>query len=1367
DPRLQNSKLPHDADDTSSRLVNLDFILRSIRSFVQDVLRYLIVTKLPNIYMIAKEPYAEYSFNEIERILLLLLACSISGDSKEVHIRRLQTLDEPVQQSLMPYLQEFTDDINSTIQPSTPKDESLKILFLNIEKLVQERDILYEDILELEQDKDLLKQKLEQYQSGSNLIQGGEKGEKNMSGGGGLHSTPSQTSLNTFLNDLEAKHPEIEISEYKQKMRQMKLDIDDKIDIIDTIRDELDSCRLEVNRLKNDNMELSQQSKLTRLYRDEIDSLREKVSKIEKCEQELSRCREKLDEFDHLKLKIDELQQENHLLSDSRQYLEQQIESYQIRVQELLQVELNLSRFKRDIELITNERDLIRDKLEYLLEDKLRLEFDLNSTTTQMNSLNNELKYAREDSTMTDQQSLSFTVQCQQTIKQRILKYELHTKHLEIELSQYKEKADIKQIEYEKQQIHLSLLQEQLVEYKQNIEQIEMKYDHICKEKIHLEQKQQADELQYQKYVCELQTENKHLKLTMEKMKQREQMEQTTKIHDIELENKRLQDKIIDIMQQYSQLEIEHNQLVLIRDRECTLNERIISLQLKHDQTARDLLDSDKRRQLLEYSLKHYETIEHDYLELKHSHECLLRQQQEHTTLEQDHLELKLKCEQYMIQLEKSTQTNLQLEKIKAEHLKLQQHNRELEQEKKKLERYSDDKRKEYEQLELNKQREWDQMTQKLLNNELTIEKLRQDLHDELVQREDLQTKVDSLQLQQKVPVTLQEVTDDSSINNIDQKASNITIIDVRPKSDENMNDYFMEIERKNVVLKSDNVHLHVQLRQYESIQRSLKETVETISRHLSDIQSDKQRLQLELSSYQQRIEQLQLDLDKQRKLVETVDNDRSSTLQSCHHLQQTYDQLAYDHDQLQKLYTKLEYELDTTINQLYEQKTTNRILTKECKYLQNELNNISKERNDSSNRVQQLLAQLHTLEAKLAEQKPFDEHYITLQRQFQTRNSEYQECLTSNQLLKQQLDDMKLDLSKTRSELACIQMKYTNINALYLQLISKYEFLELHSDRTEEEKSQLIDQLHSLVQQNQNVLAQALSNKDLFHEEARGYLEQLHHLMRQKELLEMKIMEQYKNMSKPRRSRGLIQSVSRKTRNILDRLANRRSRTSSADCHLYESTTAIGRNGDCDSRASPSTSSIENNSQHQQPQHARSTTPDVISSSLPSARYHHHLFTPEYGNDVTPPAHCHQSTDSLVDSSSKDESPSVPIEENVSTSYTPMRLMPPKTTDYIVANENGGPRQSPFRPIRDSPGIQRAVYDYSPSNQRRCSSTQSLNLSQNGSSLRRGHRTPITTTTFLAQQQQQSSPLKLTATDPPSSIIEKDLVLITEFGAI
>lgn len=99
------------------------------------------------------------------------------------------------------------------------------------------------------------------------------------------------------------------------------------------------------------------------------------------------------------------------------------------------------------------------------------------------------------------------------------------------------------------------------------------------------------------------------------------------------------------------------------------------------------------------------------------------------------------------------------------------------------------------------------------------------------------------------------------------------------------------------------------------------------------------------------------------------------------------------------------------------------------------------------------------------------------------------------------------------------------------------------------------------------------------------------------------------------RSSRGLIQSVSRKTRNILDRLANRRTRTSSADGQLYH--------GDVNERAISPCSSLTDHTNTPM-SHARSTSmrisivfvrfsllsnhlaPDVISSSLTSARYNH-----------------------------------------------------------------------------------------------------------------------------------------------------------------
>ena len=239
----------------------------------------------------------------------------------------------------------------------------------------------------------------------------------------------------------------------------------------------------------------------------------------------------------------------------------------------------------------------------------------------------------------------------------------------------------------------------------------------------------------------------------------------------------------------------------------------------------------------------------------------------------------------------------------------------------------------------------------------------------------------------------------------------------------------------------------------------------------------------------------------------EQLDQDRTLTLNSCQHFQQTNEQLIHDHDQLQKLYTKLEQEFDTTINQLSDQRTSHRLLTKEYKYLQLEFETLLKEKQTLVNRVSYLLKDIHQFECQLADHQPLDEQYRLLQKQYQMRTDDLQETLNVNQNLKQQCDQIKLELNKTRTDLAGIQLQYKTINTDYVNLISKYEvgstlarsclfsflplsqFLEQQTERTEEEKSQLIEQLHNLVQQNQNVLAQALSNKDLFHEEARGYL--------------------------------------------------------------------------------------------------------------------------------------------------------------------------------------------------------------------------------------------------------------------------------------
>ena len=60
----------------------------------------------------------------------------------------------------------------------------------------------------------------------------------------------------------------------------------------------------------------------------------------------------------------------------------------------------------------------------------------------------------------------------------------------------------------------------------------------------------------------ELEGNNKHLKLTLNTIQQREQMETTAKFQDIEQENKRLQDRMEEMIQQISQLQVHFSSLI-------------------------------------------------------------------------------------------------------------------------------------------------------------------------------------------------------------------------------------------------------------------------------------------------------------------------------------------------------------------------------------------------------------------------------------------------------------------------------------------------------------------------------------------------------------------------------------------------------------------------------------------------------------------------------------------------------------------------------------------------------------------------------------------------------------------------------------
>ena len=154
-----------------------------------------------------------------------------------------------------------------------------------------------------------------------------------------------------------------------------------------------------------------------------------------------------------------------------------------------------------------------------------------------------------------------------------------------------------------------------------------------------------------------------------------------------------------------------------------------------------------------EKNAKHYETLEHDYLELKHSNECYIRQlahvnglekdlidkQIQHEQLEKENFDLKRKTQQlneYVSNEEENTR------QLKNDYLLLKQRYNEeqFDELTKKLNDACDLTR----QIQIKlkkKQDETDNLRKVIVQKESFIEKIRNDLKQEIHLREELQEK--------------------------------------------------------------------------------------------------------------------------------------------------------------------------------------------------------------------------------------------------------------------------------------------------------------------------------------------------------------------------------------------------------------------------------------------------------------------------------------------------------------------------------------------------------------------------------------------------------------------------------------------------
>lgn len=202
------------------------------------------------------------------------------------------------------------------------------------------------------------------------------------------------------------------------------------------------------------------------IYSDEVELLREKSLKCEKYECEMLKYKEKLEEFDMIKVRCEELKDENSVLLETRTFLERQIDQYQIKLSNTNRNENDLLKYKQELNDLQEQFGQDQARICELLETQTRLELEVKNLINENHSLNEELVYYKNKAT-----TVSTTIVQQQTQNSssaKVLQLELEFKKLDTELSNVKQNESKLQNELYQKNREIESLKKDIQTLKQN-----------------------------------------------------------------------------------------------------------------------------------------------------------------------------------------------------------------------------------------------------------------------------------------------------------------------------------------------------------------------------------------------------------------------------------------------------------------------------------------------------------------------------------------------------------------------------------------------------------------------------------------------------------------------------------------------------------------------------------------------------------------------------------------------------------------------------------------------------------------------------------------------------------------------------------
>ncbi|XP_033274727.1 protein Daple isoform X8 [Orcinus orca] len=732
DPRPTNQRInKHVNNDVNLRIQNLTILVRNIKTYYQEVLQQLIVMNLPNVLMIGKDPLSGKSMEEIKKVLLLVLGCAVQCERKEEFIERIKQLDIETQAGIVAHIQEVTHNQENVfdlqwLELPDVAPEELEALSRNmvfhLRRLIDERDECTELIVDLTQERDYL-----QAQHPPSPLKSSS-----------AESTPSPTSS---LSSEDKQHLAVELADTKARLRRVRQELsavpfpfpagglqgggqapsphslriaprEEKTEQLVDTRHEVDQLVLELQKVKQENIQLAADARSARAYRDELDALREKANRVERLEMELVRCREKLHDVDFYKARMEELREDNIILIETKAMLEEQLTAARARgdkVHELEKENLQLKSKLHDLEL---DRDMDKKRIEELLEENMALEIAQKQSMNESAHLGWELEQLSKNADLSDASRKSFVFELNECASSRILKLEKENQSLQSTIQGLRdaslalEESNLKcgELEKENHQLNKKIekLQTQLEREKQSNQDLETLSEELIREKEQLQSDMETLKADKARQIRDLEQEKDHLNQTVWTLRERSQVSSEARAKDFEQESKALQGTVTEASGRLSSLELEQAQekagqveelqreLRRLEEEKGRLAQRVSSLQAAGEQAdameresrglalenrqLRKSLDALQNMQVQLASLElDNRQLDKENLELRRTVEAMRFTGSKVAELEREKQELRTSVELLKALGKKSERLELSYQSLSAENLRLQQ----------------------------------------------------------------------------------------------------------------------------------------------------------------------------------------------------------------------------------------------------------------------------------------------------------------------------------------------------------------------------------------------------------------------------------------------------------------------------------------------------------------------------------------------------------------------------------------------------------------------------------------------------------------------------------------------------------------------